>query len=54
MKAIVCALDKKKFDRVSCCSNSYEIQRKLEVVYEEINQAKEFKIGRYARQYKLF
>ena len=46
---LFCALDKKKFHRVSSCSNAYEIWRKLQVVYEETNQLKESKISRYTR-----
>ena len=41
MNALFCALDKKKFYRVSNCSNSYENQRKLEVGYEETTNEEE-------------
>ena len=38
MNELFCALDKKKFHRVSNCESAYEIWRKLEVVYEGKNQ----------------
>ena len=41
MNALFCALDKKKFHRVSNCSNAYEIWRKLDVVYEETTDEEE-------------
>ena len=47
------ASDKKEFHRVLGCSNTYEIYKKLEVVYEGTNQVKEFKINKYTRQYEL-
>ncbi|KAH9671809.1 hypothetical protein KPL70_017497 [Citrus sinensis] len=54
MNALFCALDKKKFHRVSSCESAQEIWNKLEVVYEGTNQVKESKISRYTRQYELF
>ena len=41
MNALFCALYKKKFHRVSNCSNAYDIWRKLEVVYEETTNENE-------------
>ncbi|KAH9648550.1 Integrase catalytic domain-containing protein [Citrus sinensis] len=54
MNALFCALDKKKFHRVSSCESAQEIWNKLEVVYRWTNQVKQSKISRYTRQYELF
>lgn len=54
MNLLFCALDKKMFHRVSSYLNAYEILKKLEVVYEDKNQVKEYKISRYTRHYELF
>ncbi|KAH9743781.1 hypothetical protein KPL70_003419 [Citrus sinensis] len=54
VNALLCALDKNEFHRDSNCSNTYEIWRKLEVVYEGTNQVKECKISRFTRQYEIF
>ena len=54
MNELFYALDKKKFHRVSSCKSTYEIWKKLEVVYEGINQVKECKISRFTRQYEMF
>ena len=54
MNVLYCALDKKEFHRVFSCESAYEIQKKLEVVYERTNQVKECKISRFTRQYKMF
>ncbi|KAH9782875.1 hypothetical protein KPL71_009102 [Citrus sinensis] len=54
MNAFFCALDKKEFHRVSSCENAYEIWKKLKVVDEGTNQAKECKISRFIRQYEMF
>ena len=54
MNALFCALNKKKFHRVSSCESANEIWRKLEVFYEGMNQVKAFKISRYTQQYELF
>lgn len=54
MNALFYGLTKKQIFRVSGCSNAPEIWTKLQVVYEGINQVKEFKISKYTRQYKLF
>ncbi|KAH9651322.1 Integrase catalytic domain-containing protein [Citrus sinensis] len=54
MNALFCALDKKKFHRVSSCESAQEIWNTLKVVYEGTNQVKESKISRYTRQYELF
>lgn len=45
MNALFCAIDKKEFHKVLDCSNVYKIQKKLEVIYEHINQVKEYKIN---------
>ena len=54
MNALFYALDKKKFRRVSSFESAYEIQKKLEVIYERTNQVKECKFSRFTRQYEMF
>ena len=41
MNALLCALDKKEFHRVSSCESAPEIWNKLDVVFEGTNQVKE-------------
>ena len=49
MNALFFALDNKEFHIVSSCESAYEIQKKLEVIYEGTNQVKECKISRFTK-----
>ena len=44
MNALFYVLDKKEFHRVLCCTNAYEVWKKLEVVCEQTNQIRSVKL----------
>lgn len=54
MNMLFCALDKNEFNRVSICTNAYEIWRTLKVTHEETNKVKQSKISMLKNQFQNF
>ena len=46
--------EREEIPKPSSCGSAYEIWKRLEVVYEGINQVKECKISIFTRQYEMF
>ena len=54
MNVLFCALDKNKFNRVSICEMTFDIQHTLEITLEGTSRVKESKINLLFHTYELF
>ena len=54
MNALICALDKTEFNRISHCSTAQEIWHTLEVTHEGTSQVKESRLALLCNEYENF
>ena len=54
MNMLFCALDRNEYNRVSMCTNAYEIWRTLKVTHEGTNKVKQSKSYMLKNQFQNF
>ena len=54
MNALICALDKNEFNRISHCTTAQEILHTLEVTHEGTSQVKESRLALFSNEYENF
>ena len=54
MNALICALDKNEFNRISHCTTAQEIWHTLEVTHEGTSQVKESRLALFSNEYENF
>ena len=54
MNALICALDKTEYNRISHCNTAQEIWHTLEVTHEGTSQVKESRLAMFNNEYENF
>ena len=54
MNALICALDKTEFNRISHCETAQEIWHTLEVTHEGTSQVKESRLALLSNEYENY
>ena len=54
MNALICALDKTEYNRISHCNTAQEIWHTLEVTHEGTSQVKESRLAMFSNEYENF